>query len=547
MESKLTGEEYRVLLLAPTRRDAAATRALLERAGVSCQPCDDTHAMAEAMAHSVGCLLLTDAAFHDSNISGVIEALGRQPSWSDIPAVLLCRSGLRSPHATRIIGSMPNVTVLERPASSRTLVSSVQAALRARGRQYQMREQFSALRSSEAALKAASLALSDSSRRKDEFLAMLAHELRNPLAPIKTASEILARQFAVDHQASRTIAIVKRQVTHLVRIVDDLLDVARITEGRIELRPAPVPVSAIVSDAVEIVEPLLRERNHKLMVGAIFERLYLNVDHARLVQCMANVLTNAAKYTDPGGEIRIEVQKRENRVAIVVSDSGVGIPSELLPRIFDLFVQGARSLDRAQGGLGIGLSVVKRLVEMHEGTITVQSDGLGRGSTFVLDLPLTDPPQSLEPQANEARLRVRRILVVDDNADAADTLAALLRLEGHEAHTVYTGRDAIAVAARSAPDVVLLDIGLPDMSGYEVAKLLRSNLNSTRLVALTGYGQAEDLGHARAAGFDGHLVKPVDVETLTRTLQELESAGPGKSERFAGNTAAGSVRRPPGD
>jgi signal transduction histidine kinase/ActR/RegA family two-component response regulator len=524
MESSLTGQDYRVLLLAPTRRDAATTRALLERAGVQCTVCDDTRAVAEAMAQSVGCLLLTDEAFHDANINGVIEALGSQPPWSDIPAVLLCRSGSGSPHAMRIIGSMPNVTVLERPASSRTIVSSVQAALRARRRQYQMREQFSALRSSETALKTASAALSDSNRRKDEFLAMLAHELRNPLAPIKTASEILARKFAEDQQATKTIAIVKRQVTHLVRIVDDLLDVARITEGRIELRPAPVPVSAIVSDAVEIVEPLLRERNHKLLVGAIFERLYLSVDHARLVQCMANVLTNAAKYTDPGGEIRIEVQKRGNRLAIIVSDSGVGISPELLPRIFDLFVQGARSLDRAQGGLGIGLSVVKRLVEMHDGTITAQSDGLGRGSTFVLDLPLIDPPRSLEPLATKAGLRARRILIVDDNADAADTLAALLRLEGHEAHTVYTGRDAISVAGTSSPDVVLLDIGLPDMSGYEAARLLRSKLNSVRLVALTGYGQIEDLGRARAAGFDGHLVKPIDIETLTRTLQELESA-----------------------
>lgn len=365
----MTGEDYRVLLLAPTRRDAATTRALLERADVSCMVCKDAHTMAEAMEHSVGCLLLTDEAFQDSSINELIDALGRQPPWSDIPAVLLCRPGPRSPLATRVIGSMPNVTLLERPASSRTLVSSVQAALRARLRQYQLREQFLALRSSESALKAASQALRESNRRKDEFLAMLAHELRNPLAPIKTASEILTRQFAGDQQASKTIAIVTRQVTHLVRIVDDLLDVARITEGRIELRPAPVPVSAIVSDAVEIVEPLLRERNHKLLVGAIFERLYLNVDHARLVQCMANVLTNAAKYTDPGGEIRIEVQKRGNRVAIVVSDSGVGISPELLPRIFDLFVQGARSLDRAQGGLGIGLSVVKRLMEMHDGTI----------------------------------------------------------------------------------------------------------------------------------------------------------------------------------
>jgi signal transduction histidine kinase len=384
--------EYRVLLLPATRRDAEVSEVLLRRAGLLCTVCLDVKTLVAEARRSVGTLLLTDNAFHDPDVRDLLALLADQVPWSDIPVVLLCRAGHGSAIAEEVIASMHNVTVLERPTSIRTLISSLTAALRSRERQYEMREQFTELSASEAALKKASDALLDASRRKDEFLAMLAHELRNPLAPIRNASEVLSRQIA-DPKLQQVVSMVRRQLTHLTRLVDDLLDMSRITEGRIELRRAPVAIAAVIAQARETVEPLLREKGHTLLVSGDADLLHVNGDHARLVQSLANILTNAAKYTDPGGEIRLSCQRQAGEVAITVIDNGVGISAELLPRLFDLFVQGDRSLDRSQGGLGIGLSVVKRLIEMHAGHVSACSEGPGQGSTFEVRLPLieTDP------------------------------------------------------------------------------------------------------------------------------------------------------------
>ena len=510
-------DEYRVLLLPATRRDAEVSEALFQRAGLLCTVCTDAKMLAAEAQASVGVLLLTDHAFHDPHIEVLLSLLEQQPAWSDIPSVLLCRTGHGSSIAEHIIAALRNVTVLERPASIRNLVSSLKAALRARGRQYQMREQFSSLGASEAALKKVSEALQDTNRRKDEFLAMLAHELRNPLAPIQTASEVLARQIA-DPQQQKLVALVKRQCTHLTRLVDDLLDMSRITKGRIELRLAPVEVSAIIAQARETVEPLMREKGHTFVVNNAAGPLYVKGDHARLVQSVANILSNAARYTDQGGEIRLSVQERAGEVLISVTDNGVGILPDLLPRLFDLFVQGDRSLARSQGGLGIGLSVVKRLISMHGGHVTAFSDGPGHGSTFEIRLPVIDAPPVQPPIAAAKRYPGKRILVVDDNEDAANSLASILELEGHRIDIVYTGRDALARAQAISPEVILLDVGLPDISGYEVARHLRPLLVSTQIVALTGYGHAEDIRRASDAGFDAHVIKPVDFEKLSQIL-----------------------------
>ena len=255
------------------------------------------------------------------------------------------------------------------------------------------------------------------------------------------------------------------------------------------------------------------------------ERLFVEGDHARLVQSVANLLTNAAKPTDPGGEIHLSVRRQGKEVAIAVSDNGVGISPDLLPRLFDLFVQGERSLARSQGGLGVGLSVVKRLVEMHGGRIIASSAGPHRGSTFEMYLPLIDPPQADRASATAIDMPPKRILVVDDNADAADTLAYLLQLDGHSTEVVYTAQDAIARASSTQPEVILLDIGLPDMNGYEVAACLRPILKSTQLIALTGYGQAGDIRQASAAGFDAHVIKPVDFAALAQILSTFDPVG----------------------
>jgi len=364
----------------------------------------------------------------------------------------------------------------------------------------------------------ADVALREADRRKDEFLAMLAHELRNPLAPIMTAAELLSRRAINDDAAQRAADVVRRQAIQLTRIVDDLLDVSRISMGHVELKREPLLLSDIIDLAIETVTPLWRAKQHEITRHANLVPLYVMGDRARLVQSFSNVMTNAAKYTDAGGEIGIHVSATADTVKVEISDTGTGISAEFMPRLFDLFAQADRTLDRAQGGLGIGLSVVRKLVEMHGGKVSAHSEGLGRGSTFQITLPrIAAPlPQSADTQA--ARVPARRILVVDDNADAANSLSELLKMDGHHTQPVFSAEDAILQAHAFAPDVVLLDIGLPHIDGYEVARRLRGSLSSVMLVALTGYGQADDRERALAAGFDAHLVKPVDLAALTRIL-----------------------------
>jgi PAS domain S-box-containing protein len=369
----------------------------------------------------------------------------------------------------------------------------------------------------------ARMQLEDADRQKDEFLAMLAHELRNPLAPIRNAGEVLSRLRLREPRAEQAVGVVQRQITTLTRLVDDLLDVSRITRGRVELQLKTVQLSDVVSQAVEMVEPLVKDKRQKLATTT-YRALRVHGDPARLVQCVANVLTNAVKYTDAGGAIQLEVREDEGDALVSVTDNGIGIPAELQPRVFDLFVQGERTLDRAQGGLGIGLSVVKRLVEMHGGSISVFSEGSGRGSRFDLRLPLLERVASSETRAPAVEVTPRRILVVDDNEDAADSLTMVLQIDGHEVACAYTAEDALAMAADFRPDVALLDVGLPRMDGYELAERLRALPGFARvyLVALTGYGQPGDRERALAAGFDSHLVKPAEFRMLQEIIERVQ-------------------------
>jgi len=361
-----------------------------------------------------------------------------------------------------------------------------------------------------------------SDRRKDEFLAMLAHELRNPLAPILNATELLSRTVRDGAQTKSIADLIRRQTTQMARLVEDLLDVSRITQGRIELRREAIEVGAVIHQALETVDPLLRERKHQVIVTASYRPLYVNGDMTRMVQCVGNVLTNAAKYTDPGGHIRLQIREQDDEVLIDISDDGVGISAELLPRVFDLFVQSDRSLDRSLGGLGIGLAVVKRLIEMHGGHVSAASDGLGKGARFEIRLPRTPEPVAADAASEKPSITGQRILVVDDNVDAAMSLSQLLQLDGHDTEAVYGAIEALERVPAFKPDVVLLDIGLPQMNGYEVARRLRQldDVPRLKLVALTGYGQSEDRQRALAAGFDAHLAKPVDLTALERVLAQ---------------------------
>jgi PAS domain S-box-containing protein len=400
----------------------------------------------------------------------------------------------------------------------------------------------------EEALRQRAEALADADRRKDEFLAMLAHELRNPLAPLRNALHMV-RLADPDPlpvvQGARDV--MERQLEHLVRLVDDLLDVSRISRGKIHLQKERVDLAAIMARAIESSRPMIEARRHALEVSLAAEAMPVEADPLRLAQVFLNLLTNAAKYTPQGGVIRLTAQKispptgpsrsageQRPEVVVRVRDSGIGIAAELLPKVFDLFIQADRSLDRSEGGLGVGLTLVRQLTEMHGGTAEAFSEGNGRGSEFVIRLPLApgEAPAEAAGQAvggsASARPTPCRILVVDDNRDSAESLAMLLRLLGHDVRTAYDGRLALQLAAAYRPDVALLDIGLPGLTGLEVCQRLRADPDLKRVVAvaLTGYGLDEDKRRSGEAGFDAHLTKPVDIEALQELLGRPELTGP---------------------
>jgi signal transduction histidine kinase/ActR/RegA family two-component response regulator len=364
--------------------------------------------------------------------------------------------------------------------------------------------------------------LNEQDRRKNEFLATLAHELRNPLAAIRNAEELCSRTIPLDGPAYPAIGVIRRQVNQLVRLVDDLLDVSRISQGRIDLKMEIIEVDKLIDMARETVAPLLREKQHELSIIQAHERVYVKGDAARLVQALSNILNNAAKYTDAHGQIRMRVEVRADIVAIEISDNGVGIPAALLPSVFELFTQNERTLDRAQGGLGIGLSIVKQLIDMHGGECVAHSAGVGHGSTFEIRLPRSESINEVVPQPLELAPKKYCILIVDDNVDAATSLAVILNLTGHQCEAQFSAQDALERAPSLRPDFVLLDIGLPDLDGYEVAQRLRQidGLEDVGLIALTGYGQPEDIERARVAGFDWHFVKPLDFRQLEQKLAQ---------------------------
>jgi signal transduction histidine kinase len=373
----------------------------------------------------------------------------------------------------------------------------------------------------------AEAALKEADRNKDEFLAMLAHELRNPLAPIVNALHLM-RMNVSDSQLNWSREVIGRQLTHLTRLVDDLLDVSRITRGKIALTRQPLEVRALVGQAVEAVQPLLQERSHTFTARLPEQALWVDGDSLRLTQALSNVLGNAVKYTDRGGHIELEVHGDGRHLQIRVRDNGIGIPAERLPLIFDLFTQLDRKSDHPQSGLGIGLALVRRLLEMHGGSVEARSDGAGRGSEFLIRLPqysgeLAAGAHNEQPSTGPVASPAHRILIADDNLDALESLAEVLKLQGHEVFSAANGSLALESAERHLPDVALLDIGMPLLDGYEVARRIRSQEwgRQVTLLAVTGWGQDADRRRSREAGFDLHLVKPLDVDKLAELLARL--------------------------
>jgi PAS domain S-box-containing protein len=377
------------------------------------------------------------------------------------------------------------------------------------------------------AAKEAELELADAARRKDEFLAILAHELRNPLAPIRYALSITKQPKTTDAQRARADEVIERQVEHMSQLLDDLLDVSRIARGHVELRKKWIDLTSVIGGAIDAARPLLDRKGHALALDLPRETLRLEADPVRLTQILSNLLTNAAKYTDAGGQIQLRACQDGDRVTVAVRDNGIGISPDMKTRLFDLFAQATPALHRSEGGLGIGLALVKAFVEKHGGTVEARSDGPGRGSEFTVSLPIGRPVGAKRAARPSGQMQLAakrlRVLVADDSVDSTETSSMLLELWGHEVRVAHSGQEALDQAARFMPDVALLDIGMPDMSGYEVAMALRARPEGKRitLIAVTGWGQEDDKLAADCAGFDHHLTKPVDPRQLQPLLESV--------------------------
>ena len=503
-----TSREERILVFAPTGKDAELTHKVLQAAGMQCFTCRNTEQVLHEMTDGLGALLLVEETLTPDFVDRVSRRIFDQPNWSDLPILLLTSAGASSPALTDPVQMLGNVTVLERPVRTLALISAAGAALRARKRQYGVRE---------------------AEQRKDEFLASLGHELRNPLAPIRTAAGILCRMNPDSADINRICGVVERQVTHLTRLVDDLLDVARITRGKVELQRAPTTLEAVVNQAVEMCATLADNAGHQIAVS-LPQDAALVADHARMVQAVANVLANAIKFTPRPGRITLQAAINDGFITVRIRDPGIGIEAQALTRIFDLFAQAEVGVAQIKAGLGIGLSLTKQFIEMHGGTVCAYSEGLGRGSEFVLTFPRdaavnperTNVPQLLRPIAALSRTPSTRVLIVDDNRDAADMLLNLFRSHDYMAATAYNGEDAIRESARFGPDVIVMDLAMPGLDGYEAARRIRQSPGgkSVLLIALTGWGQEGTRRKALEAGFDFHAVKPVDIDVLKNYITQ---------------------------
>jgi signal transduction histidine kinase/ActR/RegA family two-component response regulator len=519
-EAELPSAEERVLVLAPTGRDALLACELLTQAGLDSLACSDETELCRGIEEGAAVAVLAEEALHPWTVHSLLGALSRQGPWSDLPLIVFTRGQRSSESVLEALGPLGNATILERPVRVSTLVSAVKAGMRARHRQYEVRDLLQ--RQAEA------------DRRKDEFLAMLGHELRNPLAAIRNAIWILEEAGSEELQDVRQREVIERQTHHLVRMVDDLLDVSRVTLGKIGLHVQPVDLQGVAERCLSELGMRRLAESHELTLTVETESTIVQGDPVRLEQVICNLLHNAIKYTPRGGAIAVEVGTEDGEAVVRVHDTGLGISADMLSRIFEPFTQVESSRKRSEGGLGLGLPLVRGLVELHGGTVEAYSAGRGRGSEFVVRLPrlgseavLPDPLAAVPDGGSYESDAPLRILVVEDNPDGRESLRDLLEIWGHQVEVAETGPDGVRQALDSHPDVALIDIGLPGLDGNEVAQRIRSALDDDRmaLVAMTGYGQPEDRRRALQAGFDAYLVKPVDPEELARTLHDVTAGG----------------------
>lgn len=498
-----------MLICAPAGRDAVLTAAAL-RGTAEARIFPDVPSLCAEIG-GAGAALVAIEALDGPAIEDLRQALAAQPAWSDIPFIVFTSTQATASENRRTIELLAaldgNVTALERPVHALTMVNAVRAALRGRRRQYTTRGLLAEL---ETAV-----------RQRDAFLAMLGHELRNPLGAIGNAVALATRSAKPADGVTRQLGLIERQVRVLTRLVNDLLDVSRVTSGKVVLERERVDVVKLLERLVAQHQPTARDHRLHLSMSADSGELCVLGDAIRLEQVFTNLIGNALKYTPAKGRIEVSVERTGGAVTVSVADSGVGIPAEALPHIFDLFAQADTTIDRAQGGMGIGLTLVQSLVQLHGGTARAESEGPGRGSRFTVALPLTDGPERTRETApgTASAEESRHVLLVEDNPDNRASLRDLLEFCGHRVDTAANGREGVQRALELLPDVALVDIGLPEIDGYAVAARLRAALGpGIRLVALTGYGQPEDVKRALDAGFDAHIAKPVDFDALQAVI-----------------------------
>jgi signal transduction histidine kinase len=509
--------EERFLVLAPTGRDGPLTSALLTKAGLSCHVCKDLAELCERLEREgAAALLIVEEVFVNGGLPRLAELLAQQGSWSDIPVLIFTGKPAtlsRRPSTGQLLSSIGNVTLLDRPLRPVTMISAARTALRARRRQYDARAEL--------------FAQQRAVRERDQFLAMLGHELRNPLSAITMALHLEG-----ENRLSKYREVVRRQAGHLTRLVDDLLDVSRVTSGKIVLRREDVELRALVKRCISALVPNLSNDTTLQQRHVDGPPVWVSADSVRVEQVLNNLLNNAIKYTPSGGSIEVTVDSEDTLAVLRVRDTGIGLAPEMIDRVFDLFTQVEGSLDRAKGGMGIGLTLVRSLIGLHGGTVDAESAGLGQGSVFTVRLPrllgtaLADTGP--RPAVSEVSRRdssgsvpVQRfdVLIVEDNEDSRELLAAILKKRGHRVFTAEDGPSGVQAALAKRPRVLLVDIGLPGLDGYGVARQVRASLGKgVYLVAITGYGQPEDRKRALEAGFDMHLTKPVNVGAIDQLL-----------------------------
>lgn len=527
MSSDQTGTErsLRVLILAPTGRDCEVLAQTLEKAGLMAQTVTtDMDELCREMTQGGGAAVIAGEALTEQGRQALEAFLIDEPQWSDFPLIVMDthRPGREPCWNFARENALSHAVVLVRPIHAYALISAVRSALRARSRQYEVRDELVERRRAETALR-------ESNERKDEFLAMLGHELRNPLAAIRNATELLKLSEPEDVRILRAHGVLERQSSHMSRLIDGLLEVSRIARGKIRLDVGTVDVGEVISESLQDRSQEIDARGLELEKDCPTEPVWVRADRVRLMQILDNLIGNAVKFTDAPGKISVTLAEEAGHAVVRIRDNGVGIRPEMLEFLFDPFSQESQDIARAAGGLGLGLFLAKGLVELQGGEIHANSEGPGSGSEFEVRLPLTKAPEAQRPEQPAVETRAQRILIVEDNADAGRSLADLLETLGHEAEVAETGSQALEVLRSQQFGLVFCDLGLPGMSGYEVAQAVRKDPSQRRLalVAVTGYGQPEDLKRTIEAGFDHHLIKPVNLEALKRTIQSVVKGSPG--------------------